>query len=148
MGTLRHCRCFLVPMARRLGGYCIYPWRTYVLYLPNIQTSVSPHAPYASVILQLRLYALYSLNKKILILMGTVFVGTVISSAGIMGAALQQIKSKHPCSPLVHPNGEQTDALFTILPSYTPLLCTPGATQRQPSLFLVSRSVLPSIFQR
>lgn len=44
-------------------------------------------------ILQLRLYALYSLNRKVLVLMGTVFAATFITSATIMGFALARIKT-------------------------------------------------------
>lgn len=44
------------------------------------------------VILQLRLYALYNLNKKVLTLMGSVFVSAVVASSVIMGFSLSKIQ--------------------------------------------------------
>ena len=45
-------------------------------------------------ILQLRLYALYDLNKKVLILMGSVFVSAIAASSVIMGYALSHINGE------------------------------------------------------
>lgn len=46
----------------------------------------------SELILQLRLYALYGLNKKVMALMGTVFAAAFVSSATIMGLALSRIE--------------------------------------------------------
>ncbi|GJE92391.1 hypothetical protein PsYK624_085450 [Phanerochaete sordida] len=46
----------------------------------------------SELILQLRLYALYGLNKKVMALMGSVFVATLVTSTVIMGLALARIE--------------------------------------------------------
>jgi hypothetical protein len=60
----------------------------------------SPTVPLSShehtVILQMRLYALYFLNKKVLVLMVATFVVSSASSAVIMGTVLQGIQGLHP----------------------------------------------------
>ncbi|KAG6902126.1 hypothetical protein C0995_004072 [Termitomyces sp. Mi166 len=48
----------------------------------------------AEVILQMRLYAMYSLNKKVLALMGASFICTTAASAAIMGFVLSKITAK------------------------------------------------------
>ena len=64
----------------------------YEVYLPV------PKAP-STVILQLRLYALYSLNRKVMAAMGSVFVGTVVASATIMGFVLANIEGPSASPP-------------------------------------------------
>lgn len=63
-----------------------------------------PHlGPRHSVILQMRLYALYFLNKKVLALMVTTFIVSSASSAVIMGKVLQGITGVHPSPELENP---------------------------------------------
>jgi len=78
---------------------------TYGLFTPHLSDAFCLHffrwqgwtgliaCMIAEVILQMRLYAMYSLNKKVLAVMGGCFVGAMAASAVIIGTVLAKIKA-------------------------------------------------------
>lgn len=66
-------------------------------YSPNERSSLlTSHPP---VILQLRIFALYHLNKKVLVIMVVSFIAAVISSGTLMGMVLRDLSGEDPLSP-------------------------------------------------
>jgi hypothetical protein len=87
-------RSSLVPMARMDRNTCIYVSRRSVIYCSHMMfRDIASELPYHIAILMLRIYALYSLNKKLLTVMLIFYFACSACSAWIIITALSSISS-------------------------------------------------------
>ncbi|KAH0582296.1 hypothetical protein H2248_011933 [Termitomyces sp. 'cryptogamus'] len=102
----------------------------------------------AEVILQTRIYAMYSLNKKVLVLMGVSFIFTTSTSATIMGIVLSRIKaSALPFRGLIFCVPENVDthfyAFWIPMLAFESLLCFLAVYKGYETFRSTSPSILP-----